>query len=234
MLIDTLLQTTQKTVKANPHSIIRVMASLGPAGVFAIAIVDASFIPLPIPGLTDIMLIVLAARHESWILLPLAATVGSAIGAFFSHRVGVAGGVHMLEKRVSKKYFKQVCDFVQKHSFLAVAIPAFLPPPTPMSIFVLAAGALKIPRKKFMFAFTLSRAVRYSLCTWIGIEYGRRVLRTWNKFSAEWGDWIELALWIVIGLGVIYAGIYLWRRMRADKLRAGETVWQELAEDTTT
>jgi len=53
----------------------------GLAGVFFVAILDAAPIPLPIPGSTDILILVLGAHGENpWLLAP-AAIVGGLIGA---------------------------------------------------------------------------------------------------------------------------------------------------------
>ena len=56
---------------------------LGLVGLFIISSVDSSFIPLPIPGVTDIMIIVYAANKANVILLVLIATAGSAAGGLF-------------------------------------------------------------------------------------------------------------------------------------------------------
>jgi hypothetical protein len=62
-------------------------------------------------------------------------------------------------------------------------------------------------RRKFMTAFTLSRFVRHIVAVWLGIHYGRQVLRLWSHFSARWATTILVALWIVI-LGFTAFGIW--------------------------
>jgi membrane protein YqaA with SNARE-associated domain len=231
MLLDFLQTTVKHRRRLKLPSLLRLLAGLGFFGLFAIAIVDVSFIPLPIPACTDLLLIVLAARQHSWTLLVLVSTAGSVIGGYINYRVGAAGGIHMLEKRVSKKYFALICDWMQHHTFLAVVIPAMLPPPMPLSLFLLAAGALKISQKKFLLVFTLSRAARYGVCVWIGVKYGSRVLRTWDRFSAKWGERIEIVLWVVIVGGLAYAVWFLWSHARSDRKLQEESVWKALAED---
>src|SRR3982074_776956 len=66
---------------------VHMLLSFGLLGVFLVSIVDSSFVPLPVPGVTDIMIIIMAAQRQSVILLVLLATVGSALGGYFSHLV---------------------------------------------------------------------------------------------------------------------------------------------------
>ena len=74
------------------------------------------------------------------------------------------------------------------HAILSVALPAILPPPMPLSPFVLAAGALKMSRKKFLITFTVSRFLRHAAFAALGIYYGPHVLRMWNMLQPQMGD----------------------------------------------
>ena len=187
---------------------------LGLLGLFLVSTVDSSFVPLPIPGVTDIMIILFAAHHSNVIWLVLVATTGSALGGLFSHMVGQAGGMAFLEKHVPPRILGPVTRWMQSHALLAVSLPAILPPPAPLSPFVLAAGALNMSRKKFMIAFTLSRFARHCIAAWLGIRYGHNVLHLWTSFTARWGDSILIALWSFILLFSGYAFFKLYRTSR--------------------
>ncbi len=195
--------------------LVRMAFSLGLIGLFLISIVDSSFVPLPIPGVTDIMVVVFAARHANLVLLVLAATAGSALGGLFSHMVGQAGGIAFLEKHVPPRILKPVTRWMESHALIAVALPAILPPPMPLSPFVLAAGALNMSRKKFMIAFTVSRLARHAFAAWLGVYYGRGVLRLWNQVSARWGTPFLIVLWSVVLLWSGYALLKLYRTSRS-------------------
>jgi membrane protein YqaA with SNARE-associated domain len=199
----------------HPHSaLIHVLLSFGIVGVFLISIVDSSFIPLPIPGITDVMTVVLAAQHANLILLVGAATAGSFLGGFFSYKVGQSGGMAFLEKHVPARIFKPVCNWMNTHAILSVALPAILPPPMPLSPFVLAAGALKMSRNKFLTTFTISRLLRHAFAAWLGIYYGRGVLRLWNMFTRKWGVPMLIVIWSVILLSAGIAFYRLWKTSR--------------------
>ncbi len=201
------------------HPLVRFFFHLGLVGLFLVSIVDSSFVPLPIPGITDIMLILYAANHFNAILLVGIATLGSALGGLFSHTVGQAGGMKFLEHHVPARILTRVTSWMESHAILSVSLPAILPPPMPLSPFVLAAGAVHMSRRKFMTAFTLSRLVRHSIAVWLGIRYGHAVLHLWNKFSARWATSILIGVWTVILLSTGFAIWRLYRTSRAMNLK---------------
>jgi membrane protein YqaA with SNARE-associated domain len=207
-----LIQAAKQTVRASHHSnkFVHLMLHFGVFGLFFVSIVDSSFVPLPIPGVTDIMIVLLAAQKTNWLLLVALATAGSAIGGYFSYQVGHAGGMAFLEKHVPARIFKRVCGWMQEHAVLAVALPALLPPPMPLSPFVLAAGALNMSRSKFMATFTISRAIRHAIAAFLGIYYGRHILRIWNAFSQKWATTILIVVWstILIGCAIAFWKLY--------------------------
>lgn len=188
--------------------LLQLLFSLGLIGVFLVSIVDSSFVPLPIPGITDIMVIVLAAQHANIFLLILASSLGSALGGYLSYQVGHSGGIAFIEKRIPPRIFKRVCDWMENHAILSVALPAILPPPMPLSPFVLAAGALNMSRNKFLTTFTISRTLRHTVAAWLGIHYGKHILRVWNMFSAKWATPILIFIWIGI---LISCGFAFWK-----------------------
>jgi len=193
------------------HSVVRFFFHFGLAGLPLLSAVDSSFVPLPVPGVTDILLILYAAGHANPVLLVGLATLGSAAGGYVSHAVGRAGGMAFLEKHVPQRLLRPISAWMESHAILAVALPALLPPPMPLSPFVLMAGAVNMSRRTFMAAFTASRFVRHCLAVWIGLRWGRPVLRLWNHFSARWGVPVLVALWAFLA---VFTAIALWRVYR--------------------
>jgi len=202
---------------------------LGLAGLVLISTVDSSFVPLPIPGVTDILVILYAANRTNLILLVFLATVGSALGGYLSYILAQAGGMAFLEKHVPARYLNPIKSWVERHSILSVALPAILPPPMPLSPFVLAAGAIKMDRHKFMTAFTVSRFLRHVIAAWLGVHYGKMVLRLWNQFSDRWAFTILIVFWSVT---ILFTTIGIWKLVqtsRAMKLRPGSQSAQPTA-----
>jgi len=192
----------------HPNTLVHLLLSFGLIGVFLVSIVDSSFVPLPIPGITDIMIVVLAAKHANLFLLIGAASLGSFLGGAFSYQVGQSGGMAFLAKHVPPRIFKRVCAWMEDHAILSVALPAILPPPMPLSPFVLAAGALNMSRNKFLTTFTVSRFLRHSIAAAIGVYYGPHVVHLWNLFTRHYAVPILSTIWSII---LISVGIAFWK-----------------------
>jgi membrane protein YqaA with SNARE-associated domain len=210
----TLIKQLAATHGHHSNKFLHVLFSFGVFGLFFISVVDSSFVPLPVPGVTDIMLVLFAAQKTNVVLLVLLATAGSALGGYLSYQVGQSGGMAFLEKHVPPRIFKRVCAWMESHAILSVALPAILPPPMPLSPFVLAAGALKMSRSKFMTTFTISRFLRHGFAAWLGLEYGRQVLRLWNAFSQRWATTILVVIWSAI---LVSCRIAFWKLYKTSR-----------------
>ncbi|MDE1162746.1 MAG: membrane-associated protein [Acidobacteriaceae bacterium] len=194
--------------------LLRKLFHFGLAGLFLVSAVDSSFVPLPIPGVTDIMLLLYAAAKSNPILLLTLSTAGSALGGFVSHSVGQAGGKQFLEKHVPERILGRVTGWMEHNAILSVALPAILPPPVPLAPFVLAAGAAHMSRKRFMTAFTISRCARHAIAIWLGISYGRNVLHLWDSFSSKWGVTILIAFWSIT---LLFTGIGIYKLIKTSR-----------------
>jgi membrane protein YqaA with SNARE-associated domain len=183
--------------------------ALGPIGEVLLGIADASVIPTP--GSLDILIILLVVGAPShWWIFVIAATIGSAIGALMTYGIGVKGGKEGLEKRIPERKLKKVYGWSEKYGVGAVAVPALLPPPFPLSPFLIAAGALNVPKTKFIAAYSAGRLVRYSIVAWLGRLYGHRMIHWIQHYSRP----IIWTLIVLAVLGGIAAGIYIYDRKK--------------------
>jgi membrane protein YqaA with SNARE-associated domain len=216
-----LLQQTAKKAGAARHApaqsghLLRWMASFGGLGVFAVAVVDSSVIPLPLPGSTDLLLLLLTAHRgttpiaAAW--LALCAIAGSLVGGYLTWTAGRKGGEVALERYVPKRFLIPITNWVKRHGAWSVGVAALLPPPVPLTPFTLAAGALNVPRSHFMLAFGIARALRYTFLAWLGVTYGRIVVRTW---LTSLGKWSSSILWIYGGLVALGIAFGLWKFLK--------------------
>ncbi len=208
----------QKVAQHHPHRhalpIPRWLVHFGVLGVFVVSAIDASVIPLPLPGSTDLLLLLLSARHNAPWLLVLAAVSGSVLGGYLTWSAGKKGGEAMLERHVPKRFHAHLSAWVKHHGVASVCVAAILPPPIPLMPFLLAAGALSVPRNQFLWSFAITRTVRYSLIAWLGATYGRHVLQLWSRYLAGWSGVI---LWVFIGvlIAAILFGIWKYRHDRS-------------------
>ena len=148
---------------------------VGGPGLIVLGLVDNSAIP--VPGSQDAMVILLAAAEKTWWpYYALMATAGAVLGGYITYRLARKEGKAILEKRLPRRKAQKVYGAFEKWGFLAVTIPALLPPPLPMFPFLLAAGALQYSRGKFIGALAIGRGIRYTLLAFLAVRYGRSIL----------------------------------------------------------
>ena len=153
------------------------LTHLGVLGLFSVAIIDSSVIPLPLPGSTDLLLLFLVAHGGDPWLLAGSAIAGSIVGGYTTWHVGRRGGEAALHRHVPARLLRRIVGWVERHRILAVFLPALLPPPIPLLPFLLASGALGVSRRRFLAVYSTSRTLRYSFIAWLGVEYGRKIVR---------------------------------------------------------
>jgi membrane protein YqaA with SNARE-associated domain len=182
-------------------------------GVFAVSALDASVIPMAIPGSTDLLLLWLISHGGNPWLLVAIAVAGSLLGGYTTWHLGKKGGEAALERFVPRRLQKRVRGWSQQHSILAVMLPAMLPPPIPLWPFLLAAGALGVTWQRFLAAFGAGRALRYALVGWLAVRYGRHVIRLWSATLDKWSAPIGWTFGILMAASLAY-GLWKFRRMR--------------------
>jgi membrane protein YqaA with SNARE-associated domain len=152
-----------------------VLKPLGVWGVCALAIVDSSSIPMPIDA---IVIGYVAADHRKFVIYALMAALGSAIGSLVPYYVGRAGGELFLLKRVNRERYEKLRDRFDKQEFLAIMIPAMMPPPMPVKLFEFAAGVFEMKPVWFFSAIMVGKFLRFLLWAVITILYGPAIVHT--------------------------------------------------------
>jgi len=188
------------------HSLIpRWLTHLGGLGLFAVAVLDSCVLPLPLPGSTDLLLLWLVSHHGDAPLLVACATAGSVLGGYTAWVSGKRGGEAALQRYGRSPFFQKISTWVKQHSSLSVFVPALLPPPMPMSMFLVAAGALGVSRNRFLLVFGVARALRYSLVSWLAVAFGRRMVRAWSVTLDRWSGAFAWTFVLLLVCGVTYA-----------------------------
>lgn len=149
--------------------------ALGGLGFIPLGMLDNSVIPLP--GSMDILTIFLSARRqELWLYYASMATIGSVTGGYITYRLARKGGKVTLVRRFPPHRLKRAYDIFSRWGFGAIALPALLPPPLPMVPFLVAAGTMQYPLRKFLFALTLGRILRYTILAFLAARYGPQIV----------------------------------------------------------
>jgi membrane protein YqaA with SNARE-associated domain len=167
---------------------------LSPFGLLALAALDMSMLFF-LPFAVDAALIILTARRpEAAILYVALATGGSLVGGAVTFWIGRRAGEQGLERFVSGRRLDYIKCRVRDSGAIALAIPAMMPPPFPLTPFVLTCGALAVSRTRFFVTLAAVRALRFSIEAALAAIYGRRILA-----------WMQSDLFqaIVIGFAIV-------------------------------
>jgi membrane protein YqaA with SNARE-associated domain len=186
----------------------------GPAMVL-IGALDSSLLSLP--EINDYLVVARCyADHKSVFYFPLFAAFGSVLGCLLLYSIMQRGGQAVMRRRFSIENIARVERAYARFGFLALAIPALLPPPMPFKIFVATAGALEYPRWRFMLTIMIARSLRYYIEGTLAVFYGEQVL----DFMKQNGLMIVS---VVVGLLIVGVLAYVvWKRIRAPRRTATE------------
>ncbi|HXA86637.1 MAG TPA: VTT domain-containing protein [Candidatus Dormibacteraeota bacterium] len=185
---------------------------LGGLGLVLLGLADNSVVPMP--GSMDALTIVLSAHQKSlWPYYAIMATIGGIVGAYVTYGLGFKSGEHALEKKVSKKQADRIYKLFKRYGFWSLFVPALLPPPVPYSPFLIVAGALKYPKRYFLVAVGLARAIRYGLLAWLGSMYSKQIFGFFQHYYRPM-LWTVVALSVIGGTAALY---WTWKRKREGK-----------------
>ena len=195
------LLTVAKWLEAN---VISMPIYIAAPAMIVIGALDSSLLSLP--EINDYLVVGRCFKYPTAAFyFPLFAAIGSVIGCNLLYSIVRRGGQAVLRKRFNLQSIKRVERAYERFGFLAIGIPAILPPPLPFKIFVATAGALEYPRWKFLLTVMIARSFRYYVEGILAVFYGRRVL----LFMKDNGLVILSIVGALVLVGVI---IYLVRR----------------------
>jgi membrane protein YqaA with SNARE-associated domain len=180
-------------------------------GAFLLGALDSSpffFVPFG----TDAVVIYLCARNRSlfW-LYPLLTAAGSVVGATFAYAMGAKIGDAGLGRFVPARRLERLRTRVKRIGGFALGLTALLPPPFPMTPFVLTSGALKVGRRRFLLVFGTARVVRFGVEALLARRYGTSVIHLLESPVAER---IAIGMVIVSILGTVLTIARVWHGTR--------------------
>jgi len=194
------LNTIKNILKKYTAWIWKVLAPLGPWGVFAIAAVDGSLFGMPV----DAVVAGYVYNDRPHFLFYVAmASAGSALGSIVIYAIGYFGGETVLRKRISEERFHKIHASFERHEFWAVMFPAMLPPPTPFKLFVLAASAFEMRFTHFLAAVFAGRFVRFFVLAILTIEFGPQVVHVVGSLVKQHAWWLLTGVLVAVALGVL-------------------------------
>ncbi len=163
----------------------------GAVALFAIALAESSFFPVP----PDVLMIPLALGDTAQALFFAAvATAGSTVGGILGYFIGAKGGRPLLQRFFKPDKVAMVQNQYRRHDVWAVGLAGFTP--IPYKLFSISAGVFGLDLKRFILASTLGRGGRFFLVGLTIILFGESV-------KAFLENYFDLA---VIGFSVMLIG----------------------------
>lgn len=185
------------------------LITFGAFGLFAVALLDSTFVPLP--SSADALMILLSTTYPSWMLLyAFMATAGSAIGCWILYLISRRAGTRALNKFSEAKQ-RRVKHWIERYDAVAVLVATLLPPPFPFKLFVITAGVFRFSLLRFMIAIIAGRAFRFLLEGYFAVRYGAQA----KEILAKYYPWIGL---ILVAAIVAFVLIRKWVRRETEVL----------------
>jgi len=173
-----------------------ILKPLGVWGVFVTGLLDGSFIGLPVDVVVASYVYTDRARMILYILM---ASAGSSLGSLVIYWIGYKGGNALLRKRMTPEKLQKIEASFAKRQFLALMIPAMLPPPTPFKLFELAAAAFEMPVGKFLLSIFTGRCIRFLAVSILTLYFGPQFVHYSGALFQHHFKWIAAAF-VLVGL----------------------------------
>jgi membrane protein YqaA with SNARE-associated domain len=152
------------------HSLVAALKDFGPVGVFLIGMLES--FGIPIPAALDALVFSLAWKfpHTAY-LLAGSAVIGSLCGNILLFQTSLHGGRRFLKTpppEAPQKFRK----WFHRYGLVTVFIPALVPIPMPLKVFVISAGVFHTPFRKFLAVILVARVLRYFSLAYLGVQIG--------------------------------------------------------------
>lgn len=115
------------------------------------------------------------------------AVLGSAIGSMVLFYIGRKGGQAYLDRVAAGGRAHRFREWFQTYGLITVFIPALLPIPMPLKVFVLSAGALGVKPLNYLLVVLAARIPRYFGLAYLGSQLGEHTMgwlkaHVWHLF----------------------------------------------------
>jgi undecaprenyl-diphosphatase len=179
------------------------LPALGGVGLLLSAFIDSSFVPLPL--VTDVLLMELSSRHP--VRMPYyaaLAALGSLAGCIWIYWLARKGGQAYYRKSQGHPPGR-IRKLIQEYPMASVFLPAVAPFPVPFKPFVIAQGVFQVPFLTFVVGTLLGRGALFFFEGFLGARFGAEA----KQFLVH-QKWAAIAL--AVGLILLF---FLVRRLQA-------------------
>lgn len=195
------------------------LATLKPLGIWglgALALIDSGFFPIPV-SMDGVLIGYVASNHHKFLLYCIMASAASVLGSLVPYYVGRAGGELFLLKRINRDRYERMRDRFERQEFLAIMIPAMMPPPMPIKLFEFGAGVFEMKPLPFSLAIFLGKFIQFMACALITIFYGPAIAETARHAVHDHFGWMMVLIGLLGVLGLYYVLRKLFDRRRGTR-----------------
>jgi membrane protein YqaA with SNARE-associated domain len=179
------------------HSLVDALVKFGPVGVFLIGVLES--FGVPIPAVLDALLVLVVWKSPSTAYITAAAaTVGSVIGNILLFQTSRHGGRRFM-KTPAPDAPQKFRRWFARYGLVTVFIPAMVPIPLPLKVFVISAGLFHTSFRNFLGVIVVARVVRYFGLAYLGKQLGEHA-----KEFLKQNAWNLVGISLVLGL-IMYA-----------------------------
>ncbi|HWY49262.1 MAG TPA: VTT domain-containing protein [Bryobacteraceae bacterium] len=151
-------------------------------------------------GGVDVLIILIAAvDHAQAYWSAGAAVVGSLIGCLLLFMIARKGGEAYLQRHTISRREARFRAWFHEYGLLTVFVPAFVPFPLPLKIFIVSAGALEESPATFTIVMVAARVPRYLFLAWLGTRLGRDTMPYLRLHAWQFGL-LSVALFSILYL----------------------------------
>lgn len=180
------------------HKLIDALVAYGPLGLLILSFIDS--VGIPIATGMDALLILIAVKdpQQAWMAASLA-VLGSLAGNTVLYLAAKRGGRKFLAQSQEPGRAHRFRVWFQRYGLVTIFIPALLPIPMPLKLFVASAGALGTSIRAFLCVVALARILRFGGSAWLGVTIGEAS-----------GGFLKAHTWHFIGAAVLlFAALFL-------------------------
>ncbi len=155
--------------------VLATLPAWGAGGIVLAGFLDSSFLSLPL--INDLLVIQLSVLHPGRMpLYAAAATLGSLAGCLTIYALAHRGGEAYFHRHAGGRAAR-IRHWLERNSFLSVAIGSILPPPMPFKLLVIGAGVFQAGLRPFSLALVAGRGFRYLVIGILAVQYGEAAQR---------------------------------------------------------
>lgn len=182
------------------------LVALGPAGILLLSILDSSGVP--VAGVFDALLIVIAVERPgvAWLCASFA-VIGSTVGNSMLFWAARKGGRRFMEHAAPEGRAAKFRAWFLRYGMVTVFVPALVPIPMPLKLFVISAGVLGTSRVEFVLIVLIARFLRYFGEAWLGVALGRESTHFLTTHA------LDFVVGAILLAALLY-GFILWRDRR--------------------